>query len=78
MANGDIEKHDMGAPKIEPNLEEQIRHEVDSEYSHLTPAEKEAIIQSRLKISNPAARPELIKVDLGDGVSRKVKENLFE
>ncbi len=33
MAHGEIEKHDMGAPKIKPNLEEQIRHEVDSEYS---------------------------------------------
>lgn len=78
MANGEIEKQDMGAPKIEPQLEEQIRHEVDQEYPNLTSAEKEAMVRSRLKISSPGARPNLIKVDLGDNASRKIKEDLFE
>ncbi len=78
MANGEFEKHEMGAPKIEPSLEKQIRHEVDQEYPHLTPSEKEAMVRSRLKISSSGSRPKLIKVDLGDNASRKIKDDLFE
>lgn len=78
MANEDIEKRDFGAPKIEPSLEDRVRREVDTEYPRLTPAEKEAIIRSRLKISTPEGRPSLIKVDIGEDASRKVKDDLFE
>jgi hypothetical protein len=78
VANGDIEKQEMGAPKFDPDLEKQIRYEVEKEFSYLTPAEKEAMISSRLKISNPGTRPSLIQVDLGDDASRKIKEDLFE
>ena len=78
MANGDTEKLDLGAPKIEPDLEKQIRYEIDQQFPNLTSAEKEALVNSRLKISSPKSRPNLIKVDLGQGAGRKVKDELFE
>ena len=78
MANGETEKLNTGALKIELDLEKQIRFEIDQQFPNLTSSEKEALVKSRLKISSPQSRPNLIKVDLGQGAGRKIKEDLFE
>ena len=36
------------------------------------------IIESRLKIHSNTGRPSLVKDDLGEGASKKIKDNLFE
>lgn len=58
-------------------IEDQIRQEVDKKYPFLTSEERESIIQSRVKLLNQD-RPSLIKVDLGENASKKIKDNLFE
>ncbi len=78
MANGELEEQNLGAPKISEDLESQIRNDSEREYTHLTTFEKEALIRSRLKISLPKLRPSLVKVDIGESASKKIKDDLFE
>lgn len=78
MINGEVEKQNVVAPKINEDLESQIRNEIERDYSHLTTIEKEALIRSRLKVSSPDMRPALVKVDLGESASKKLKDDLFE
>jgi hypothetical protein len=78
MINGEPEKHDFGAPKIDPDFEKEIRSEIDKEFPHLTPVERESLIRSRLRISSNTDKPILVQVELGEGASRKIKGDLFE
>lgn len=80
MSQSEYEKLDLGAPDLKKNWEEQeqlIRKEIEEKLHHLTPEAREAIIQSRLSILINPARPQVPQVDLGEGASKKIKENLF-
>lgn len=78
MINGNPEKLELGAPKIDSELEIEIRSEVEKEFPHLTPIERESLIRSRLRISTNTDKPVLVQVNLGEGASRKIKGDLFE
>lgn len=78
---GEIEKHDLGAPdhvKERMEQEEKIRNAIESEFPSMTEAAKAAIIESRLKILELPDRPTLIKGDLGENARQHVKDKLFE
>ncbi len=76
MSQGEIEKQNLGAPKVE--TEQEIHNEIESAYPFLSPEAKKALIESRLKILSNPIRPELVKADLGKNASKKAKDNLFE
>lgn len=81
MAQGDVdgntEQASFGAPDL-GRLENELRQTIEAELPFLTPEAREAVLQSRLKILSNATPAKLIKVDLGEDASKKVKENLFE
>ena len=75
------DKLNAGAPDIrkkQDEIERQIREEVERDLSHLTPAAREAVVQSRLEIIIGSDSPKLVKVDLGENAGKKVKDSLFE
>jgi hypothetical protein len=81
MSQGEIEKNKASAHdlrKKQAKQEQQIRQEVEAMFPDMGPEAQEAIIQSRLKILNNPGRPTLIQVDLGEGASKKAKDDLFE
>ncbi len=79
----DLEKTRLntGAPdyqKKQEEMERKIREQVENELGHLSPAAREAVIQSRLGILNGTDSAKLIKIDLGENAGKKVKGSLFE
>lgn len=81
MSQGEHEKLEFGAPDLKKDREKQehvIRKEVNDKLAHLTPEARESIIQSRLSILISPMRPQIPQVDLGEGASRKIKEDLFD
>ena len=60
------------------DVESQIRQEVESEFPFLTPSQRSAIMQSRVKIICSEGFADIVRADLGEDASRKIKEDLFE
>ncbi len=58
-------------------IKKQIRSEIENEFPDLSPEERAAMIESRLKILSNSTRPNLIKVDIGDHASDETKSDLF-
>lgn len=76
MSHGEIEKQNLGAPKL--TEEQEIQNEIESQYPFLSPDAKKALIESRLKIISNPLKPNLVKADLGKDASKKAKDDLFE